>query len=73
MAVADSGAGAIPQPPLGRAEVQVSALALGGHHLGDSKTVDGDGHLEMYKSTMKYDGDLGRRQHGLPPHKELPL
>ena len=33
----------------------------------------GDGHLEMYKSTMKYDGYLGRGQHGLPPHKELPL
>jgi len=33
----------------------------------------GDGHLEMYKSTMKYDGDLGRGQHGLPLHKELPL
>jgi hypothetical protein len=24
-------------------------------------------------STMKYDGDLGREQHGLPSHKELPL
>src|SRR4029077_10388373 len=24
----------------------------------------GDGHLELYKSTMKYDGDLGRGQHG---------
>ena len=33
----------------------------------------GDGHLELYKSTMKYDGDLGREQHGLPPQKELPL
>jgi aryl-alcohol dehydrogenase-like predicted oxidoreductase len=33
----------------------------------------GDGHLELYKSTMKYDGDLGRTQHGLPPQKELPL
>jgi len=33
----------------------------------------GDGHLELYKSTMKYDGDLGRGQHGLPSHKELPL
>jgi hypothetical protein len=33
----------------------------------------GDGHLELYKSTMKYDGDLGREQHGLPNHKELPL
>jgi hypothetical protein len=33
----------------------------------------GDGHLELYKSTMKYDGDLGRGQHGLPSHKQLPL
>jgi aryl-alcohol dehydrogenase-like predicted oxidoreductase len=33
----------------------------------------GDGHLELYKSTMKYDGDVGREQHGLPSHKELPL
>jgi uncharacterized protein len=33
----------------------------------------GDGHLELYKSTMKYDGDLGREQHGLPSQKELPL
>jgi uncharacterized protein len=33
----------------------------------------GDGHLELYKSTMKYDGDVGRGQHGLPLHKELPL
>jgi aryl-alcohol dehydrogenase-like predicted oxidoreductase len=33
----------------------------------------GDGHLELYKSTMKYDGDIGRGQHGLPSHKELPL
>jgi uncharacterized protein len=33
----------------------------------------GDGHLEMYKSTMKYDGDVGRKLHGLPSHKELPL
>ncbi len=33
----------------------------------------GDGHLELYKSTMKYDGDLGREQHGLPSHKDTPL
>ena len=32
----------------------------------------GDGHLELYKSTMKYDGDVGRGQHGLPSHKETP-
>ncbi len=33
----------------------------------------GDGHLELYKSTMRFDGDLGRSQHGLPDHHELPL
>jgi aryl-alcohol dehydrogenase-like predicted oxidoreductase len=33
----------------------------------------GDGHLELYKSTMKYDGDVGRGQHGLPLHDKLPL
>jgi uncharacterized protein len=33
----------------------------------------GDGHLELYKSTMKYDGDVGRELHGLPSHKETPL
>jgi aryl-alcohol dehydrogenase-like predicted oxidoreductase len=33
----------------------------------------GDGHLELYKSTMKYDGDLGRAQHGMGSSKETPL
>jgi uncharacterized protein len=33
----------------------------------------GDGHLELYKSTMKYDGAIGREQHGFPSQKELPL
>jgi aryl-alcohol dehydrogenase-like predicted oxidoreductase len=33
----------------------------------------GDGHLELYKSTMRYDGDVGRKQHGFPSQKELPL
>ena len=32
-----------------------------------------DGHLELYKSTTKYDGDVGREQHGYPSQKELPL
>jgi aryl-alcohol dehydrogenase-like predicted oxidoreductase len=32
-----------------------------------------DGHLELYKSSMKYDGDLGREQHGIPGRKEMPL
>jgi aryl-alcohol dehydrogenase-like predicted oxidoreductase len=33
----------------------------------------GDGHLERFKTTMLYDGDLGREQHGYPSSKELPL
>lgn len=32
-----------------------------------------DGHLELYKSTKKYDADVGREQHGYPTPKELPL
>jgi uncharacterized protein len=33
----------------------------------------GDGHLELYKSTTKYDGALGREQHGYPTVQEMPL
>jgi uncharacterized protein len=33
----------------------------------------GDGHLELYKSTAKYDGDVGREQHGYPTQKEMPM
>jgi aryl-alcohol dehydrogenase-like predicted oxidoreductase len=31
----------IPRRPLGRTGVQISALGVGGHHLGDFPTVDG--------------------------------
>jgi uncharacterized protein len=40
MANQDQGAGDVPQRPLGRTGVKVSALGMGGHHLGDLKTVD---------------------------------
>jgi aryl-alcohol dehydrogenase-like predicted oxidoreductase len=40
MADQDDRAGEIPQRPLGRAGARVSALGVGGHHLGDLKTVD---------------------------------
>ena len=33
----------------------------------------GDGHFELYKSTKKFDGAVGRKQHGYPPAEELPL
>ncbi len=32
-----------------------------------------DGHLELYKTTKKYDADVGREQHGFPLKTELPL
>jgi predicted aldo/keto reductase-like oxidoreductase len=32
-----------------------------------------DGRYELYKSTLKYDSDLGRGQHGYPSSAELPL
>ena len=33
----------------------------------------GDGHLELFKTTVKYDGKIGREQHGYPPVEELPV
>jgi hypothetical protein len=32
----------------------------------------GDGRYELFKSTKKYDGDLGRTQHGFPTADQLP-
>lgn len=31
-----------------------------------------DGRYELFKTTKKYDGDVGRQQHGYPSAKELP-
>src|SRR5260370_21638062 len=36
----DPGNGEIPRRPLGRTGLQVSALGVGGHHLGDLPTAD---------------------------------
>ena len=32
-----------------------------------------DGRYELFKTTKKYDGDLGRQQHMFPTAEELPL
>jgi hypothetical protein len=32
-----------------------------------------DGHLELFKSTKRYDGAVGREQHGYPPPEKLPF
>jgi len=31
-----------------------------------------DGRYELFKSTVKYDGDIGRQQHDFPTPAELP-
>jgi len=31
-----------------------------------------DGRYELFKTTKKYDGDLGRQQHHFPPAAQLP-
>jgi hypothetical protein len=31
-----------------------------------------DGRYELFKSSVKYDGDVGREQHHYPPPTELP-
>ncbi len=37
------------------------------------KDAAGDGHLEMYKSTKKFDAEVGRKQHDYPSAEFLPL
>src|SRR5271154_5382736 len=32
-----------------------------------------DGHLELFKTAKKYDGDLGREMHGFPSSADLPV
>jgi aryl-alcohol dehydrogenase-like predicted oxidoreductase len=50
--------------PLGAAEMQT---------LRDRCRFDAsDGRFELFKTTKKYDGDVGRQQHGFPDAQELP-
>jgi predicted aldo/keto reductase-like oxidoreductase len=37
------------------------------------KSFAADGHLELFKTTKKYDGGVGREQHGYPPPDQLPI
>jgi hypothetical protein len=40
----------------------------------EARRVDAsDGHMELFKTTKKYDGDLGREMHGFPSSAELPV
>jgi predicted aldo/keto reductase-like oxidoreductase len=46
-------------------EEQISAMRRYGKQFDD-------GRYELFKSTVKYDGDLGRQQHNFPPAADLP-
>lgn len=37
------------------------------------KSFAANGHLELYKTTKKYDGRVGREEHGYPPPEQLPI
>jgi len=37
------------------------------------RTAAADGHLELFKTTTKYDGKVGREQHHFPTAEQLPL
>jgi hypothetical protein len=64
--------GEVPRRRLGRANVEVSAPGVGGHHLGDFENKDEA--LRLFRdSTKKYDADVGREQHGYPSQHELPV
>jgi len=51
--------------PLSGAEMQTIRAAC---RVGAS-----DGHMELFKTTKTYDGDLGREMHGFPSSAELPV
>lgn len=51
----------------GRSDALVSPPGFGGHPLGDAV-----GRFELFKTTKKYDGALGRSQHGFSSPEELP-
>lgn len=36
------------------------------------RSLAGDGHLELFKTTTMYEGKIGREQHGFPSAEELP-
>jgi hypothetical protein len=42
--------------------------------LRDRSTIySSDGRFELYKTTVKYDGKIGRQQHDFPTVEDLPL
>jgi uncharacterized protein len=57
-------------------EIVTNFSPMSEHDLADLRTrcraEASDGHLELFKTTVKYDGKIGREQHGFPTVEELP-
>jgi uncharacterized protein len=74
-----AGAGPIPKRALGRSGIKIAALGMGGHHLGDAKTIDDairlvheaiEGGIEFFDNCWEYHNGkaenwLGRALRGL--------
>ena len=63
------------RPPRSLAESRRGLCALSEKQMSDlceHERQFNDGRYELFKSTMKYDGDLGREQHNFPSAAELP-
>ena len=58
---------------LGRSQTSQNDVCDQMQTLRDHGKQFNDGRYELYKSTMKYDHDLGRGFHGYPLAAELPL
>jgi hypothetical protein len=78
---ADPPSGEIPRRPLGATGVQVSAIGVGGHHLGDLSSVDEavrlvhealEAGITFFDNCWEYYNGK-TEQHGYPPSAELPL
>jgi diketogulonate reductase-like aldo/keto reductase len=72
--------GDIPLRPFGRHAERVSALGLGGFHVGKLATEREairlvhaaiDAGITLYKTTAQHDGVEGRAQHGFPSEDEM--
>src|SRR5438270_702189 len=50
-----AGAGEVPRRPLGRTGARVSALGVGGHHLGTAKTAEEAIHLRTIQMGYPFD------------------
>ncbi len=70
--ISQTSSGEIPRRPLGRTGVQVSAIGLGGATLGQAKSMEEAIRItQLFKTSMRFDGPIGREQHGFPTQEQV--